>query len=126
MRNIIIISAISGLFAVAFGAFGAHALKDTLNAEMHVVYEKAVIYQIFHTLAMIACGILLFNFPAIKGFRVAAYLFMAGIIIFSGSLYIYSISGIVGFAIATPVGGLCFMAGWALLATSALKIKPIN
>jgi len=123
MRKIIIISGISGFLGVAFGAFGAHALKDILSPEMHIIYEKAVIYQMFHTLAMLVCGILVFHFPMIKGFRVAAYLFLAGIIIFSGSLFAYSISGVINYALITPVGGLCLLAGWILLAVSAFRIK---
>jgi len=123
MQKILIISAISGFLAVAFGAFGAHALKGVLSPEMHTIYEKAVIYQMFHALAMLACGVLLFHFPAIKSFGVAAYLFFAGIVIFSGSLYGYSISGVIAYALVTPIGGLCFLAGWVLLGVSAFKIK---
>ena len=104
------LAAVFGFFAVALGAFGAHALKGTLAANgMIDVWEKAVLYHFVHTLALLALAAL----PAIS--RVPAGLFVAGIILFSGSLYLLALTNIRWLGAITPVGGLCFLVGWAWL-----------
>ena len=114
------IGAISGALAVMLGAFGAHGLKDKLTTEMMAVYKTAVEYQFYHTLALLFVGVIALHYPT-KQLTASGWLFTAGILIFSGSLYALSISGIKILGAITPIGGLCFIAGWVLLAIAVLK-----
>ena len=101
--------------AVALGAFGAHALKPTLAAHgMTEVWNKAVLYQFVHALGLLMLSAL----PALHQ-RVTAILFVTGIVLFSGSLYLLALTNIKWVGPITPIGGLCFLAGWAWLALSA-------
>jgi len=117
----IIISAVSGFTAVAIGAFGAHGLREKLSAEMLEVYKTGVLYQFFHTIVLLMLS--LTNY--IKG-RIASIFFLAGIILFSFSLYLYSTSGIRFFAMITPVGGVCFLIGWLWLIVEVIRRKEIT
>lgn len=114
----IIISAVSGFTAVAIGAFGAHGLREKLSAEMLEVYKTGVLYQFFHTIVLLILS--LNNF--IKG-KIASIFFLAGIILFSFSLYLYSTSGMRFFAMITPVGGVCFLIGWFWLIVEVIRKK---
>jgi uncharacterized membrane protein YgdD (TMEM256/DUF423 family) len=114
----IIISAVSGFTAVAIGAFGAHGLREKLSAEMLEVFKTGVLYQFFHTIVLLILS--LNNF--IKG-KIASMFFLAGIILFSFSLYLYSASGIRFFAMITPVGGVCFLIGWLWLTVEVIRKK---
>ena len=114
----IIISAVSGFTAVAIGAFGAHGLREKLSAEMLEVYKTGVLYQFIHTIILLILS--LNNF--IKG-KIASIFFLAGIILFSFSLYLYSTSGIRFFAMITPVGGVCFLIGWFWLIVGVIRKK---
>jgi len=101
--------------AVAVGAFGAHALRPLLEEHARTeTFELAVRYQFYHAFAILFAGVLMFNFPSKQIGRAAAS-FAAGIVIFSGSLYILSLTGIRAFGAITPLGGLLFIAGWLLL-----------
>jgi uncharacterized membrane protein YgdD (TMEM256/DUF423 family) len=111
--------------AVALGAFGAHALKAVFSPQQLSIYDKGVTYQFYHSLALLAAGILFSSFP-FAGVRWAAWLFMAGIVLFSGSLYLLAGLQSKGMSIGpagiiTPIGGLCFIAGWLVLLLSILK-----
>ncbi|MDE3019067.1 MAG: DUF423 domain-containing protein [Nitrospirota bacterium] len=109
---------------VAAGAFGAHGLKALLSVEMLAVFETAVRYQVYHALALMLTGILLDRSVASEGrtsLRLAGRLFLAGVLLFSGSLYLLALSEIRWLGAITPVGGLCFIAGWSLLAFSVWK-----
>jgi len=112
-------SAISGFLAVALGAFGAHALKQRLSADMLAVYETAVQYHFYHTLALLAVAVLMVG--GAQGLRLSAVLFLVGTLIFSGSLYALALSGVKILGAVTPIGGLCLLAGWACLAYAAIK-----
>jgi uncharacterized membrane protein YgdD (TMEM256/DUF423 family) len=114
----IIISAVSGFTAVAIGAFGAHGLREKLSAEMLEVYKTGVLYHFIHTIILLILS--LTNF--IKG-RIASIFFLAGIILFSFSLYLYSTSGVRFFAMITPVGGVCFLIGWFWLIVEVIRKK---
>ena len=99
--------------AVALGAFGAHSLKATLQAhDMVSVWEKAVLYHFLHALALLVLAL-----HGI-GSRAPSILFVAGIILFSGSLYLLALTNFRWLGAITPVGGLCFLAGWAWLVLS--------
>lgn len=112
--------ALLGLLGVALGAFGAHALRATLTASGRAdTFETAVKYQFYHALALLAVGILMQVFAsnpaAVRFLNIAGYLFLAGVIIFSGSLYILCFTGITTFGAITPIGGVLMIIGWALL-----------
>jgi uncharacterized membrane protein YgdD (TMEM256/DUF423 family) len=111
-RTFLSIGASSAFLAVALGAFGAHILKKHLSTEMLSVFETGVRYQMYHSLGLILAVIALKDYPG-KEMAVTAWLFTVGIILFSGSLYLLSISGIKWLGAITPVGGLAFLAGWA-------------
>lgn len=114
----IIISAISGFTAVAIGAFGAHGLKEILSTEMLDIYKTGVLYQLVHSVVLLVLSL----YPAIKS-KLPLIFFLLGIILFSFSLYIYSVTGVLAFAMITPVGGICFLIGWLLIIYEAVKIK---
>ncbi|WP_375751131.1 DUF423 domain-containing protein [Vibrio sp. HN007] len=124
-NNLIAIGAISGLICVALGAFGAHGLKNVLGDYLLGVFNTGVQYQAWHSLALIACAIVMktsVSDKAKKGLFISAICFIIGILCFSGSLYALALTGIKWFGPITPFGGLMFMIGWGMLAYSALKI----
>ncbi len=107
------------LVGVALGAFGAHGLKDVLTPEGKQTYQTAVLYHLVHGLGLLAVGWLATLKPTEPLLRNAGWAFVIGIILFSGSLYLLSVTGIKKLGIITPFGGLAFLAGWLLLALSA-------
>ena len=115
-------AAISGFLAVALGAFGAHGLKNTLSVEMMSVFQTSVQYQSIHTLALLAVAILYIQFPGANLLAWSGLAFLLGLVIFSGSLYILSLSGMSWLGAITPIGGLCFLLGWCLLLISAFNL----
>lgn len=117
------IVALSGFASVALGAFGAHGLKNSLSEQMLAVYQTGVQYQIYHTLALLGLAILMHSFPKNSWLMFSAIGFCLGIMLFSGSLYILSLSGIKWLGAITPLGGLAFLAGWACLFISTLQMK---
>lgn len=111
------------MLAVALGAFGAHALKARLLASGRLdTYNLAVEYQFYHALALLAVGLAAQNTPSTL-LRSAAWCFLGGILIFSGSLYILSIFDVPMAGAITPIGGTAFIAGWLLLALAFAKKK---
>jgi uncharacterized membrane protein YgdD (TMEM256/DUF423 family) len=109
----------SGL-AVAAGAFGAHGLRARLAPDMLAVFETGARYQMYHGLALLAVAWAAERWPG--GYAHAAgWLFVAGIVIFSGSLYVLSITGVRWLGAITPLGGLCFLVGWVALALTAWR-----
>lgn len=112
-------AAITGAMAVALGAFGAHGLKKILDAELLPVFETAVRYQFYHVFALLGVGILYKEFPG-KFMQWAGYLFITGMILFSGSLYLlcyvkHNQLSLNWIGVITPFGGAAFIAGWLLL-----------
>ncbi|MBI3996457.1 MAG: DUF423 domain-containing protein [Candidatus Omnitrophica bacterium] len=107
------------LLGVALGAFGAHGLKDTLTPEGKQIYHTAVFYHLIHGLALLAVGWLATLKPSEPLIRNAGVAFVLGILLFSGSLYLLSVTGIKKLGIITPFGGLALLIGWLLLALSA-------
>lgn len=117
--NIIAAGAANMLLAVACGAFGAHGLKTTLASDMLAIWQTAVHYQMVHALGLISIGILLPRGNA-RWLQRAAMLMLAGIVVFSGSLYLLALSGQRWLGAITPFGGLAFLAAWAMLAWGSL------
>jgi uncharacterized membrane protein YgdD (TMEM256/DUF423 family) len=117
-RTFLLIGALAAFVGVALGAFGAHGLRSRLAPEMLAVFETGVRYQMYHALAILLASVLL---ARMDGWlvRTAAWCFVAGIVLFSGSLYALAISGVTVLGAVTPFGGLAFLAGWALLAFAA-------
>lgn len=105
---------------VAAGAFGAHALRDVLDAASLDIYHTAARYQLVHALALIGVGIMAQVWPD-RRWRLAGWLFTAGTLVFSGSLYVLAMTGVGWLGAVTPVGGACFLAGWLLAALAAIR-----
>ncbi len=114
--NFAMVGGVLAFLAVALGAFGAHGLKSRISKEMLSVYEKGVMYEMYHALALIAVGILIHTGFSSQMLSIAGWLFILGTILFSGSLYILSITGKKILGAITPFGGLCFLAGWVIFA----------
>ncbi len=111
---------IFGFLSVALGSFGAHSLKTFLDEYGKAIYEKAVIYQMFHTIALLAVGLLQHNFKD-TSFSLAGWGFFVGILLFSGSLYLLAVTGIKWLGAITPIGGVAFLFGWIWLLFSTIK-----
>lgn len=105
--------------AVALGAFGAHALQGRLTLEMRAVYQTAVLYHLVHGLGLLAVGWVATLKPANSPAQTAGWALLLGIVLFSGSLYLLSLTGIKKFGLITPLGGLAFLWGWICLALAA-------
>ena len=103
-----------GLTGVALGAFGAHALKTRLTPELLATFEVGVRYQLIHALALLAVAWACTRWPG-KRAHAAGWLFVVGTLLFSGSLYALSSSGLRGLGVVTPIGGVALLAGWACL-----------
>ena len=105
---------------VILGAFGAHGLRERLTPEMLVVFETGVRYHLIHGLGLLAIAWAASRWPDTY-VNIAGYLFVAGILIFSGSLYVLAITGIRWLGAITPIGGVCLIIGWGLLAVGVLR-----
>ena len=112
--------ALSGAIAVGAGAFGAHALRARLEPRMLEVFETAVRYQMYHALALLATGWVASRFPGSLA-TASGWLFVAGTLFFSGSLYAMVFSGVRALGAITPIGGVLFIAGWICLALAASR-----
>ncbi len=118
------IGAVLMALAVGMGAFGAHGLRNRLDAYSMSVYEKAVFYQFVHALGILLVALLArTNAITIGGQARVGWLLLIGIVIFSGSLYALAISGLRVLGAITPIGGIAFIAGWILLAYEALRVQ---
>ena len=120
-RRFLVIAAISGLLLVILGAFGAHALEGRLPAGHLVWWQKAVDYQGLHTLALFGTGLLGLHRPG-RALNLAGWLFVCGILLFSGSLYTLALTDLRTLGMLTPFGGTAFIAGWGALALSAWRL----
>ena len=121
-KMFITLASLSGALAVAFGAFGAHALKSRLDDYAMGVFQTAVQYHFYHSLALLAVGIIALSHPQAALLRSSGWLFAVGIVVFSGSLYLLSFTGLRWLGAVTPIGGLAFIAGWAALAAASWKL----
>ena len=108
--------------SVVLGAFGAHGLKDKLSDYSISVFNKGVMYQFFHGIGIILTVILDYNLKTLS-FDTSIWLFTFGIILFSGSLYILAITEVKWFGMITPIGGIMFILGWALMFINVLKLQ---
>jgi uncharacterized membrane protein YgdD (TMEM256/DUF423 family) len=115
------LAAISGGSAVALGAFGAHGLKARLAADLLATFETAVRYQMYHALALLVVALAFARWPGSGLLNAAGWLFLAGTLLFSGSLYLLSLTGLRWLGAVTPLGGVAFIAGWVCLALAAWR-----
>ncbi len=118
MKLFLLSGGVFAFLSVALGAFAAHALKTRLDDYSMSVFRTGVEYQFFHALALIAIGVLSERFRTLQS---VGYFFIVGIFLFSGSLYILALTGIKGFGAVTPLGGICFLTGWALFVWRVLR-----
>lgn len=121
-RQTLLCAALLGMMAVMLGAFGAHALSNVLEPRMQQVYQTAVQYQFWHALALLAIGILQRGCD-VSLLKVAALLFLTGVLLFCGSLYLMALTGIRQLGMITPLGGILFILGWAFLAWSVIRLE---
>ncbi len=119
-RTFVSLGALLAGIAVALGAFGTHALRDRLTPKALETWHTAVQYHVIHALALIAVGLICAHASS-KWVLRSGWLFVAGILIFGGTLYGYALTGVTAFAIITPLGGLCFILGWLMLALGTRK-----
>jgi uncharacterized membrane protein YgdD (TMEM256/DUF423 family) len=120
-KSVLLSASILGLLGVALGAFGAHALKPMLTASGRLeTFELAVRYQFYHALALLGCGLLMHHNES-RWLRYASFSWVAGVFLFSGSLFLLCFTGLSGIAIITPFGGVMMIAGWAMLFVGALN-----
>ncbi|MCL6515909.1 DUF423 domain-containing protein [Alicyclobacillus sp.] len=123
IRSFIGLGGLFGFLAVALGAFAAHALKQRIPADQLDVFQTGVHYQATHGLALLLVGVLAGVFGTSGLLVWAGWLFVMGIVLFSGSLYALTLSGVRALGAITPLGGLCFLAGWLLVILAALRIR---
>ncbi|HKK13623.1 MAG TPA: DUF423 domain-containing protein [Gammaproteobacteria bacterium] len=122
-RVFLLLGAINGTLAVLLGAFGAHALRGHLPPGMMEVYHTANQYHFYHALGLLAVGMAAFQMPDSAALRWSGWLMLAGIVLFSGSLYALSVSGMRWLGIITPFGGTAFIIAWLLLAMAVWRIS---
>ncbi|MBO3269047.1 DUF423 domain-containing protein [Hymenobacter defluvii] len=122
-RLILQLAALLGALGVGIGAFGAHGLRAMLEATGRFdTFETAVRYQFYHTLSLLAVGVLLYVRPELRLLGTTAGLWLSGVLIFSGSLYVLCFTGIKWLGAVTPLGGLLFIAGWITLLLAARQL----
>jgi uncharacterized membrane protein YgdD (TMEM256/DUF423 family) len=117
-----LLGAVFGLLGVLAGAFGAHALRARLAPELLQVFETAVRYQLVHALVLMLTALAGRVAPAAE-WRVAGWLFVAGVVLFSGSLFALALTGVRIFGAVTPLGGLCFLIGWLVTARAFWRMR---
>lgn len=126
MQTLIILGSIMMFLAVALGAFGAHALKRKLSADMIKIYETGVQYHLIHGLGIILIGLLADRLESSSLVMLAGWLMFAGIILFSGGLYVLSVTGVRKLGAVTPLGGVAFLAGWVMIMILCIVVCPVD
>jgi uncharacterized membrane protein YgdD (TMEM256/DUF423 family) len=117
----LILGGINAALVVMLGAFGAHGLKTKLTAEMLAVYQTGVYYHLFHALGLLAVGLVASQIADSVWLKWSGWLMLAGIILFSGSLYVLSVSGLRWLGMVTPFGGVAFIAAWIVFVIAIVK-----
>lgn len=123
LRGFLMLAAFFGFTGVGLGAFAAHGLKDRLSAEYLAIFHTGVTYQLVHTLALLGVALLATQIPG-RLITWAGVSFAIGILLFSGSLYLLTLTGVSKLGIVTPFGGLAFLVGWLCLGIAAARLPP--
>jgi uncharacterized membrane protein YgdD (TMEM256/DUF423 family) len=118
----LVLASLAGALAVMLGAFGAHALRAKLGPDLLAIWNTAVQYHFWHALALLAIGLAAIHLPQSVPLRWAGWLMLAGIAIFSGSLYALALTGLRGLGAVTPFGGVAFIAGWLAFAWAIVRL----
>ena len=118
---LITMAAVNGLLAVMLGAFMSHSLEETITTELLTVFQTGVSYHMYHSLAALAVGILSHIFPKVRLLKFSAYSFLLGIMFFSGSLYLLTLTELPMIGLITPIGGAFFIFGWVMLCIFGAK-----
>ena len=121
LRSFLMLAAFFAFTGVALGAFAAHGLKNRLTADYLAIFHTGVTYQLVHALALFGVALLAAHLPG-RLIGWAGGLFAVGIVLFSGSLYLLTLTGVSKLGIITPIGGLCFLAGWLCLGLAAWRL----
>lgn len=117
----LILGGINAALVVVLGAFGVHGLKAKISAEMLAVYQTGVHYHLFHALGLLVVGLVATQIADSVWLRWSGWLMLAGIVLFSGSLYLLSVSGLRGLGMVTPFGGAAFIAAWIVFVIAIVK-----
>lgn len=115
------LGSLSAMLVVVLGAFGAHALRARIPAELMASYQTGALYHLFHALGLVAIGLIAAHLPASGLVRAAGWLMLAGTVLFSGSLYVLAATGVRALGMVTPFGGLAFILAWLLLALALVR-----
>jgi len=121
MKLFIIIGAVNAFLAVALGAFGAHGLEGRVEPKYLEIWKTGVTYQMFHAIGILIVGVLLGNLPATSLLSWSGWLMLIGVVLFSGSLYVMTLTKISILGAITPLGGVSFLVAWVLLIIAAVK-----
>lgn len=121
LRSFLMLAAFFGFTGVGLGAFAAHGLKSRLSPEYLAIFHTGVLYQLIHAVALLGVAVLAAQLPG-RMVTWAGYAFALGILMFSGSLYVLTLTGFSKLGIVTPFGGLAFLVGWALLGITAWRL----
>lgn len=121
MNLLLLLGCIVMFLAVALGAFGAHALKKRLSADMMSIFQTGIQYQIAHGLGLLLLGVLAGNIAHSSLIVTAGWVMLVGILLFSGSLYVLSVSGVKKLGAITPIGGLAFLASWVMVMVAVMQ-----
>lgn len=122
-KSLLITGSLFSALAVGLGAFGAHIVEGMLTPERFAVYQTAVSYHVYHSLGMLITGLLSLHVQYSHWIRLAGTFLLSGILIFSGSLYLLTLTDTAWLGMITPIGGLAFILGWVCLAIGVLKEK---
>lgn len=122
-KTFLLLGTINIFLCIGLGAFGAHGLKHVLSADMLTVFHTGVQYHFYHAISFLAIGLLLLHFPKSRLIPLSGWLMLAGIVLFSFSLYALSITGTRALAMITPFGGISFLSAWGLLTYAIWKEK---
>jgi uncharacterized membrane protein YgdD (TMEM256/DUF423 family) len=117
----LVLGALAGMLAVVLGAFGAHALRARLTPDLLAIYNTAVQYHFWHALGLLVIGVVAIHLPSSIALKWAGWLMLAGIVFFSGSLYVLALTGVRWLGAITPFGGAAFIVGWVLLAFAVAR-----
>lgn len=117
----LVLGSINAMLAVVLGAFGAHGLKKILAPELLTTFATGVQYHFYHAIGLIVVGLVAIHLPASMQLRLSGWLMLAGIVLFSGSLYLLALTGVRWLGAITPLGGVCFIVAWVMLAVAVYK-----